>query len=57
MIIYQNQPVPYKNNIVTANNIICGQHSKQLTLKRKSLSKKNIDFLKSIGLKVKRCVI
>lgn len=53
MIIYQNQPVHYKNNIVTANNIIYGQRSKQLTLKRNPLTKKNIDFLKSIGLKVK----
>lgn len=53
MIIYQDFPHAYKRERVYNSSDSLPLHFKPKTSPKRVLSKKNINFLKSLGLKVK----
>lgn len=55
MFVYQNYQTCYKSDVHVHSNITRSQHSKRSTSKR-VLTQKNIKFLKSLGLKLKKVI-
>lgn len=54
MLIHHECSQSYKSPQISSFSYSSGEHVKLKTSKTKKISRKNIDFLKSLGLKVRK---